>query len=124
MKITDQFVSSEPVMNSTNSTTPAIPVASRGEQILRDPLQNKDTAFTHEERAKLGLAGLLPPAVLTIEQQLAIEVEHVLCKSEPLEQYIGLIALLDRNETLFYRLLTENIERLAPIIYTPTVDAA
>jgi len=121
MKIIDQFVSSDPNMNSTRRVAP---VALRGEQILRDPLQNKDTAFTHEERAKLGLAGLLPPAVLTIEQQLAMELEHVLCKSEPLEQYIGLIALLDRNETLFYRLLTENIERLAPIIYTPTVGAA
>ena len=96
----------------------------RGEHLLRDPLQNKDAAFTHEERARLGLAGLLPPAVLTIEQQLAMELEHVLCKREPLEQYIGLIALLDRNETLFYRLLSENLDRLAPIIYTPTVGAA
>jgi len=95
-----------------------------GEHILRNPLQNKDAAFTQEERTRLGLAGLLPPAVLTIEQQLAIELEHVLCKGQPLEQYIGLIALLDRNETLFYRLLTENIERLAPIIYTPTVGDA
>jgi malic enzyme len=97
---------------------------SRGEQILADPSQNKDAAFTDAERARLGLAGLLPSAVLTIEQQLVIELEHIFSKSEPLEQYIGLIALLDRNETLFYRLITENIERLAPIIYTPTVGLA
>jgi malic enzyme len=97
---------------------------SRGEQILRDPLQNKDAAFTAVERASLDLAGLLPAAVLTIEQQVAIEMEHILSKNEPLEQYIGLIALLERNETLFYRVLVENFERLTPIIYTPTVGLA
>jgi len=97
---------------------------SRGEQILRDPLQNKDAAFTAIERTSLDLTGLLPAAVLTIGQQVAIEIEHILSKSEPLEQYIGLIALLERNETLFYRLLVENFERLTPIIYTPTVGLA
>ncbi len=97
---------------------------SRGEQILRDPSQNKDVAFTRAERRKLGVEGLLPPAVLTIQQQVAMELEHIFSKHEPLEQYIGLIALLDRNEVLFYRLLVENLERLTPIIYTPTVGLA
>jgi len=97
---------------------------SRGEQVLRDPLLNKDAAFTGAERKHLGLEGLLPPHMLTLEQQVAMELEHVLSKEDPLEQYIGLAALLDRNETLFYRLLTENLERLAPIIYTPTVGLA
>ena len=97
---------------------------SRGEQILRDASQNKDVAFTHAERKKLGVEGLLPPAVLTIQQQVAMEMEHIFQKRDPLEQYIGLVALLDRNETLFYRLLVENIERLTPIIYTPTVGLA
>lgn len=97
---------------------------SRGEQVLRDPAQNKDAAFSHAERQKLGVEGLLPPAVLTIEQQVAMELEHIFSKNDPLEQYIGLIALLDRNETLFYRLLVENLERLTPIIYTPTVGLA
>ncbi len=97
---------------------------SRGEQILRDPSQNKDVAFTHAERKKLGVEGLLPPAVLTIQQQVAMELEHIFQKRDPLEQYIGLIALLDRNEVLFYRLLVENLERLTPIIYTPTVGLA
>jgi malic enzyme len=97
---------------------------SQGEQLLRDPALNKDAAFTLAERRKLGVEGLLPPAVLSIDQQVAMELEHIFSKSDPLEQYIGLIALLDRNETLFYRLLTENLERLTPIIYTPTVGLA
>jgi malic enzyme len=97
---------------------------SRGEQVLRDPAQNKDLAFTQTERHQLGIAGLLPPAVLTIEQQVAMELEHIFSKHDPLEQYIGLIALLDRNETLFYRLLVEHLDRLTPIIYTPTVGRA
>jgi malic enzyme len=97
---------------------------SRGEQILRDPSQNKDVAFTQAERRQLGVEGLLPPAVLTIQQQVAMELEHIFSKHDPLEQYIGLIALLDRNEVLFYRLMVENLERLTPIIYTPTVGRA
>src|ERR1035437_3101643 len=97
---------------------------SRGEQILRDPSQNKDAAFTRAERVQLGIGGLLPPAVLTIQQQVAMEVEHIFQKRDPLEQYIGLIALLDRNEVLFYRLLVENLERLIPIIYPPPVGLA
>lgn len=97
---------------------------SHGEQLLRDPTQNKDAAFTRAERKRLGLEGLLPQQVLTIQQQVAMELEHIFSKHEPLEQYIGLIALLDRNETLFYRLLIENLERLTPIIYTPTVGLA
>jgi malic enzyme len=97
---------------------------SRGEQILRDSSQNKDVAFTQAERRQLGIEGLLPPAVLTIQQQVAMELEHIFSKHDPLEQYIGLIALLDRNEVLFYRLLVENLDRLTPIIYTPTVGLA
>jgi len=97
---------------------------SHGEQLLRDPGRNKDAAFTSAERRQLGIEGLLPPAVQTIEQQVAMELEHIFSKSDALEQYIGLVALLDRNETLFYRLLVENLERLTPIIYTPTVGLA
>ena len=91
---------------------------------MRDPAQNKDAAFSLAERRRLGIEGMLPPAVLTIQQQVAMELEHIFSKKEPLEQYIGLTALLDRNETLFYRLLVENLERLTPIVYTPTVGLA
>lgn len=100
------------------------PTAPRGELVLRDPLQNKDAAFTLAERQQLGIDGFLPGAVQTIEQQVALALENIFAKSEPLEQYIGLIALMDRNETLFYRVLLENLERLTPIVYTPTVGLA
>src|SRR5512145_844843 len=86
----------------------------QGEDILRDPSRNRDAAFTLAERKRLGLEGLLPPGVLTLEQQVEMELEHIFSKSDSLEQYIGLIALLDRNETLFYRVLMENLERLTP----------
>lgn len=102
-------------------TTRIIPT---GTALLRDSRHNKDAAFTLEERAAFGLEGLLPPAVFTIEQQAALEMEKLAAKPDPLEQYVGLIALLNRNETLFYRVLLENIEQLAPIIYTPTVGLA
>ena len=100
------------------------PNSLRGEAILHDPTLNKDAAFTHAERRHLGLEGLLPPAVLTMAQQVEMSLGQILAKNEPLEQYIGLIALLDRNETLFYRVLLENLERFTPVIYTPTVGLA
>jgi len=96
----------------------------RGEEVLLRPLYNRGSAFTHDERRALGITGLLPPAVNTIEQQAVRMRESILRKEEPLEQYIGLSALQERNEVLFHRLLLDNIERFMPIIYTPTVGLA
>ena len=101
-----------------------LPIALRGSRLLRHPLFNKDAAFTREERAALGLSGLLPDRVATIEDQVRVEIERLERKGDELERFIGLAALHDRNETLFYRVLVEHLEALLPIVYTPTVGRA
>ena len=95
-----------------------------GLAVLRDPAFNKGTAFTEEERDVLGIRGLLPPRVSTIERQLVRVLGNVRRKASALEKYIFLTSLQDRNMTLFYRLLMDNIEELMPIVYTPTVGEA
>ena len=96
----------------------------RGERLLRDPFLNKGTAFTAAERDELGLDGLVPPAVSTMDQQLARVYENHRVKQTPLERYIHLISLQERNETLFYRLLHDHIDEMMPIVYTPVVGEA
>lgn len=92
--------------------------------ILRDPARTKSTAFSLEERDRLGIRGLLPYAVTDIECQKSRVLENLRRKENDLERYICLTALHDRNETLFYRLLMDHIEELMPVIYTPTVGLA
>ncbi|MDX1455554.1 MAG: NAD-dependent malic enzyme [Gammaproteobacteria bacterium] len=103
---------------------PTVDVKLRGRELLAHPLLNKGTAFTDEERDVFGLRGLLPQHIASTADQEARAYEHISRKSEPLEQYIGLAALQDRNETLFYRLLEKNLEEFLPIVYTPTVGEA
>jgi malic enzyme len=95
-----------------------------GPALLGTRLLTKGLAFTEEERDLLGVRGLLPARVLTIEDQLTLELEHLRVKHDALEQYIGLAALQDRNATLFYRLLADHLAEFMPIVYTPTVGRA
>jgi malate dehydrogenase (oxaloacetate-decarboxylating) len=113
---------------SVESPTPVqrsfVTVSTRGRDLLLDPLTNKGTAFPVEEREALGLLGLLPPALCTLEQQLERAYENFQNKSSPLERYVYLASLQDRNEVLFFRLLHDHIEEMMPIVYTPTVGEA
>jgi malate dehydrogenase (oxaloacetate-decarboxylating)(NADP+) len=97
---------------------------SRGIGVLHDPTLNKGTAFTDSEREALGLRGLLPPQIQSQEDQVARVLENLRKKPNPLERYIFLLSLQDRNETLFYRVLQDHIEEMMPLIYTPTVGQA
>ena len=99
-------------------------VALAGAALLGSRLLTKDLAFPEGERDAFRLRGLLPDRVLSIEEQVELELEHLRVKSDSLEQYIGLAALQDRNATLFYRLLAEHLEEFLPVIYTPTVGRA
>jgi malic enzyme len=95
-----------------------------GNELLNHRLLTKDLAFPLDERTAFGLHGLLPDRVLSIEEQLNLEHEHLSRKGDDLERYIGLAALQDRNATLFYRLLAEHLEEYLPVVYTPTVGRA
>jgi malate dehydrogenase (oxaloacetate-decarboxylating) len=96
----------------------------RGPQLLNHPMYNRSTAFTRDERRELGLEGLLPDVTSTMEQQARRAYGNIVRKTDPLERYIGLAAIQDRNEHLFYRVLGEHLEEFLPIVYTPTVGLA
>ena len=93
----------------------------RGRVVLSDPRINKGTAFTEQERADLGLVGLLPPRVLSIEQQATRAYRQYLAQPTNLAKNVFLTALQDRNEVLFFRLLGDHLPDMLPIVYTPTV---
>ena len=94
----------------------------RGQQLLNDPLLNKASAFTEEERLALDLVGLLRSGVSPLDTQAVRALEAYRRKPEDnLEKYIYLQGLMDRNEVLFYKLLANNLPEMMPIVYTPTV---
>ncbi len=95
-----------------------------GDALLQDPRLNKGTAFTEAERDSLGLRGLLPPRILGLGEQEERILRNFHGKSSPLEQYIYLTGLQDRNETLFYRVVVDHLAEMMPVIYTPTVGEA
>ena len=116
----------EVLMATTSSVTSGSRLAShhRGQALLETPSLNKGTAFTYEERQALGLDGLLPPVVESIEEQSTRAYKAFLRKNDDLERHIYLRQLQDTNEVLFYRLLLDHIEEMLPIVYTPVVGEA
>ncbi len=95
-----------------------------GVALLEDPVCNRGTAFTSDERARLGLDGLLPPVVETLEQQCARAYEAYRRKADDLERHIYLRALQDTNETLCYAVLRKHLAEMVPVVYTPVVAQA
>jgi malate dehydrogenase (oxaloacetate-decarboxylating)(NADP+) len=96
----------------------------RGMELLRDPTLNKGTAFREQERDLLGLRGLLPPHVSTQDEQVARVLDNFRRNESQLARYVQLASLLDRNEALFYRVVTDYPDEMMPVIYTPTVGLA
>jgi len=96
----------------------------RGVKLLADPLHNKGTAFTEVERDALGLRGLLPPHIHTQDEQMARFLENMRNLADPLDKFVALSALHDRNEALFFRVVCDNVDEIMPLIYTPTVGQA
>jgi hypothetical protein len=95
-----------------------------GHDLIREPLLNKGAAFTERERREFRLEGLLPQRAVTIDIQRQRVLENLDRISDPLEKYVALASLQDRNEHLFFNVLTHRLEDLLPIVYTPTVGLA
>ena len=100
------------------------PATLSGMDFIRNPRLFRGMGFTLEERQALGIHGLLPPRVKTLEEQTENCLRNVRRYDQPLNKYLYMVDLLDRNERLFYKLLCENVEELMPVVYTPTVGAA
>ncbi|XP_024371400.1 NADP-dependent malic enzyme isoform X3 [Physcomitrium patens] len=104
--------------------TPWARIVASGLELLRDPRYNKGLAFTEVERDRHYLRGLLPPTVISQELQVERILENVRSYQNPLEKYIALMDLQERNERLFYKVLIDHVEELLPIVYTPVVGEA
>lgn len=109
---------------SRGACNEAVEVRKRGYDLIRDPLLNKGTGFSHEERRTLGLEGLLPSQVNDIGHQCKRVFTMLQLEHTDFEKYIALADLQDRNEQLFYRVLCDHLEEFLPIVYTPTVGEA
>lgn len=99
-------------------------IRARGRAVLSNPMTNRGTAFTQEERTALGIDGLIPTGMTTLENQSQRVYQQFRNTSTPLGKFLTLNALRDRNEVLFYNLLTSHLEEMLPIVYTPTIGEA
>ena len=112
-----------PGSSQVNAQPPEVETPLAGYQLLGDSFLNKGTAFSEKERDAFELHGLLPPRVATLDEQVSRRLQVLRSFATDLERYAFLRELQDTNETVFYALLTRNIEELLPIAYTPTVGA-
>ncbi|KAH8073361.1 malate dehydrogenase [Aureococcus anophagefferens] len=101
-----------------------LPKDHRGVEVIQDPLYNKGMAFDYGERDRLGLRGLMPPCVSTLEEQCMKTMVDLRGLPDDLSKHMFLVDLHDRNETLFHRVVVRHVGELAPLIYTPTVGQA
>ncbi|RJQ73770.1 NAD-dependent malic enzyme [Pseudonocardiaceae bacterium YIM PH 21723] len=99
-------------------------ISQRGKAVLADPRTNRGTAFTEQQRRDLGLTGLIPPSVLTLDQQADRAYAQFQAQPTDVLKNVNLTALHDRNEVLFYRLVGDHLAEMLPIVYTPTVGTA
>ncbi|MBL8930775.1 MAG: NAD-dependent malic enzyme [Kineosporiaceae bacterium] len=99
-------------------------VRARGRAVLANPMTNRGTAFTQEQREELGLVGLIPTGVTTLENQVHRTYAQYRRTTSNLGKYLHLAAVRDRNEVLFYRLFSTHLEEMLPIVYTPTIGEA
>ena len=105
-------------------STNVVPSQVSGLDYLRDPKLFKGMAFSLEERQTLGIHGLLPPRIKTEDEQAEHSMRNLRRFDDPLNKYMYMADLSERNEKLFYKILSENTEELMPIVYTPTVGLA
>ncbi|XP_032151733.1 NADP-dependent malic enzyme, mitochondrial isoform X4 [Sapajus apella] len=110
--------------HSKSGSARPVPLKKRGYDVTRNPHLNKGMAFTLEERLQLGIHGLIPPCFLSQDVQLLRIMRYYERQQSDLDKYIILMTLQDRNEKLFYRVLTSDVEKFMPIVYTPTVGLA
>jgi malate dehydrogenase (oxaloacetate-decarboxylating) len=103
---------------------PVYRVRARSTQVMREPMIFRGTAFTVDQRARLGLTGLLPSGVSTMDAQAKRVYAQYLRQPDELAKNVYLTSLRDRNEVLFYRLLADHLDEMLPIIYTPTIGSA
>jgi len=121
---TEERDEANPLHPWSGSTLPPLRVRTTGYGIIQNPLYNKGTAFSYPERDRLGLRGLLPPRRISMALQMKQAMERMKALPTDIDRYEFLTDICDNNETLFHALLVNNIEYLAPIVYTPTVGLA
>ena len=112
------------VRNDPETGEPYLAVRVRGEALLRDPFLNKGEAFSRNEREELGLMGILPDQVASLDRQTRRVREQFDLKTSDIGKNVYLNGLMDRNETLFYRFVLDNLAETVPVVYTPTVALA